>query len=300
MGVKGLYTYLKHYRNEIDPREYFPQRIGIDAMSLLYRFKGATEELMDLIKGLRAAGHTLFFVFDGKPPEEKGREIQARKDMKQGAQTQAQSIEAFLKTEEAQKMDASARDILELKLQQCQVQSWHMTRELRHEFQKKLWDMEIPYVKSVSEADDVLVDLAAAGKIDVIMSTDMDYLLSCVPKLWIPTKRGVFHFEELMLSEILEGERLTREGLRDAGLLCGSEERAFTKGVPCQVAFVWMSHYGSLEALLKSNVRDPTMRKLFPGMEAVERARQTVAAHPSFSRMRPDHYERVKDFLHSL
>ena len=300
MGVKGLYSYLKHYRNDIDPCDYFPQRIGVDAMSLLYRFKGNTDELFTLLKGLKTVGHTLFFVFDGKPPAEKEREIQARKDSKVEAATQAESIQAFLATEEAATMDKASRDHLELTLQRCQLQSWHMTRETRREFQARLWDMGIPYVKALTEADDVLTDLSVAGKLDVVLSTDMDYLLGGVSKLWIPTKKATFHFEELRTAEILEGERLTQQGLIDAGLLCGTEERSGAKGVPCQVAFVWMSHYGGLEALLESNVRDQTVRQMFPGRDAIYAARETVRPHPPFSRMRPDHFERVKDFLTSL
>jgi 5'-3' exonuclease len=239
-------------------------------------------------------------VFDGKPPPEKEREIQTRKETKVGAAAQAESIQTFLKSKEAGDMDAASIEILELTLQRCQNQSWHMTRETRQAFQKQLWDFGIPYVKSLSEADDVLIDLSSAGKLDVILSTDMDYLLGGVPKLWIPSKKGVFHFEELKAVDILEGEALTQQGLMDAGLLCGTEERQGAKGVPCRVAFVWMSHYGSLEGLLKSNVTDTTIRSMFPSVDAIAAARETVSPKPAFSRMRPDHYERVKDFLSSL
>jgi 5'-3' exonuclease len=163
MGVKGLYTYLKHYRNDIDPRESKPVRIGVDAMSLLYRHKGNTQDILELLKHLLQTGHTVFFVFDGKPPAEKEREVQARKDVKADAGEKATTIENFLQTDAAKEMDASARHLLELNLQRCQNQSWHMTRELRQEFQGLLWEANIPYVKSISEADDVLVDLFAAG-----------------------------------------------------------------------------------------------------------------------------------------
>jgi 5'-3' exonuclease len=299
MGVKGLYSYLKHYRNEIDPREQPPRRIGIDAMSILYRFKGDKEEIKAMLNGLKGVGNTILFVFDGKPPAEKEREIQSRKDAKTEAASQAESIGSFLRSDGAKELDSNSREVLEVSLQRCQNQSWHMTREMRREFQEELWNMDIPYVKSVSEADDVLIDLVAAGKIDTVISTDMDYLLGGVKVLWIPTKKATFHFEELRQSEILEGENLMPMSLIDAGLLCGSEERQ-VKGVPCSVAFTWMSHYGSLEALLKSSVRDATMRKLFPDTDAIFNARFQVAPKAVYSRIRPDHYERIKEFLDSL
>jgi len=300
MGVKGLYSYLKHYRNDIDPRELPAKRVGIDAMSLLYRFKGDSKEIWEFLKGLKAAGHTLFFVFDGKPPAEKEREIQNRKDSKAEAASQATSIEAFLKTDAAKDLDAKAREVLEQSLLRAQTQSWHMTRDMRRAFQEELWKEGIPYVKSLSEADDVLIDMVAANKLDVVLSSDMDFILGGVPVLWIPTKRGTFHLEEIRKEEVLEGERLTEQGLIDAGLLCGTEERAGAKGVPCLVAFSWMAHYGSLEGLLRSNVKDKVMRSMFPDGEAVAAARKSKAARGCYERMRPDHLERVKTFLESL
>lgn len=300
MGVKGLYTYLKHYRNDIDPRDISPKRIGIDAMSLLYRFKGNLTEIFELLRGLRGAGHTLFFVFDGKPPVEKEREVQARKDTKVEAASQADSIQLFLASDAAKELDTKSREVLEVSLQRCQNQSWHMTRDARRTFQGELWKESIPYVKSVSEADDVLVDLVGAGKIDVVLSTDMDFLLGGVKVLWVPSKKGVFHFEALDRDEILAGERLTEQGLIDAGILCGSEERLHAKGVACLLAFTWMSHYGNLMVLLKSGVTDQMMRSMFPDVATVEAARLRMAPQPAYSRIRPDHLERVRGFLDAL
>ena len=304
MGVKGLYSYLKHYRNDIDPLLEAPQRIGVDAMSLLYRFRGATGELLNAMRALRGAGHTLFFVFDGKPPAEKEPEVAARKEAKADAASQAVAIQTFLESEAAGALDARSRELLEFSVQRCQNQSWHMTRELRRAFQGELWKEGIPYVKSLSEADDVLLDLATARKLDVILTTDMDYLLGGVKRLWVPTRKGALAFEDVSLADILSGEELTWEAFRDAGLLCGTAERAGARGLPCSTAFSWMRHYGSLEALHQSNVRDMTFRAMFPTVAAIERARTFHAPpagdHVPYARMRPDHFERVRAFLEAL
>ena len=300
MGVKGLYSYLKHYRNYIDPRTQAPKRIGIDAMSLLYRFKGDTKEIFELLGALRNVGHKLFFVFDGKPPVEKEREVQNRKDQKTAAGAKADSIKSFLGSDAAKEVDNATRDLLEYSLERCTHQSWHMTRETRRAFQEELWKESIPYVKSVSEADDVLVDLSHAGKIDVVLTTDMDYILGGVKTLWIPTKKDTFFFEEICLADVLSGETLTQEALVDAGLLCGTEERAGAKGIPCDKAFTFMRYYGSLEAVLKGNVRMPILQSMFPDEAAIASARATCLAGEWNSRIRPDHYERVKEFLDTL
>jgi 5'-3' exonuclease len=300
MGVKGLYSYLKHYRNYIDPRQAAPKRIGIDAMSLLYRFKGDTKEIFNLLSELKNVGHKLFFVFDGKPPAEKEREVQNRKDQKTAAGAKAESIKSFLGSEAGDKIDAATRNLLEYSLERCTNQSWHMTRDSRRAFQDELWNHSIPYVKSLSEADDVLIDLSAAGKIDIVLTTDMDYILAGTGTLWIPTKKDTFFFEEIQLTDVLTGEGLTQAALLDAGLLCGTEERAAAKGIPCDKAFTYMRYYGSIEAVLNGNVRDLEIRQMFPDAEAVESARATCRPAEAYARMRPDHLERVKEFLDSL
>lgn len=302
MGIKGLYSYLKHYRQQLLLAPLGPRlRIGVDAMSVLYRFRGETDQILEALAPFRSSGHTLFFVFDGKPPAEKEQEVQARKKAKEVAGAQAAAIEQFLQTETAAAMAARDRELLETSLARAKSGAWHMTRDARRAFQERLWIEKIPYVKSVSEADDVLMDLVAAGKLDAIISTDMDCLLSGVDRLWIPIKKGITLFEEISLADVLEGENLTMDAFRDACLLCGTEERAGAKGVPAHTAFAWMRHYGSLDALLQSNVTDRAFREMFPGAEAVSAAR---AARPTnqeaYGRIRPDHLERTREFLDGL
>jgi 5'-3' exonuclease len=175
-----------------------------------------------------------------------------------------------------------------------------MTRDSRRAFQEQLWIKGFPYVKSVSEADDVLIDLVGAGKLDVIFTTDMDHLLGGAPRLWIPTRRGHMDIEEILLDDVLEGEALTPVAFQDACLLCGTEERDGARGVPAHTAFAWMRHYGSLEALLKSNVSDRAFRSMFNGPEAIQAARLVRTRRGAYERIRPDHLERVREFLDAL
>jgi len=300
MGVKGLYSYLRRYREQKDLRQLQPQRIGVDAMSLLYKHRGHTENILILLHALKKAGHRILFVFDGKPPAEKEREVQVRKDQKTAVISKAAALEAFLNSEAAATLEPSARDFLEFSLERLHKQSWHMTRELRRTFQGELWKAEIPYVKSISEADDVLVDLELNGKLDVILTTDMDYLLSGVKQLWIPTHRGLFTYEVLSLDKIMEGEGISVAGLMDAGLLCGTEERQKARGIPCDRAFTLIRYYGSIEKILESNVKDPVINDMFPDNDTIQKIRDNLKAKEPYSRIRTDHMERTKDFLLSL
>jgi hypothetical protein len=289
MGIRGLYTYLKHYKNEISLKGFKdPLRIGIDAMSFLYRYKNNNEDILQVLRALKEV-HRIFFVFDGKPPAEKGDEIRARKETKESSAAKASTLELFLQSDSAKEIDTSARQLLEDSLQRCQTKSWHASRTVRRAFQDVLWDEEIPYAKSMSEADDVLIDLYKAGKLDVILSSDMDYLAAGVERLWIPSHKGIFWAEEIILTDVLVGEDLTIEHFMDVGAICGVAPH-----LPCQTVFTWLRHYGSIEAILASTLRTSMT------LAAVQQARERFKACPAYSRIRPDHLERVVLFLETL
>jgi len=297
MGVKGLYTYLKAYRKEIhNPMKEPALRIGFDAMSMLYKYKSSYEDMYPLLKAFKAAGHRLVFIFDGKPPAEKEAEVKDRRDARESATTQATNLKEYLTDTTIQPKE---RKVLEFSLARLEFQGWHMTRDIRHAFQRALWDMEIPYVKALGEADDVLADMAAAGKLDVVVSTDMDFLLSGVSRLWIPLRTRYDGFEEILLSEILSGEGLSLNGLRDAGILCGVEMFRGRVSISSHIAFSWIRYYKSIEGVLNSTIDDVQLSVLRdPAL--LEKARDHFKTEPWDSRIRPDHLERCRAFMDAL
>jgi 5'-3' exonuclease len=297
MGVKGLYTYLKPYRKEIfNPMKEPALRIGFDAMSMLYKYKSSYEEMYPLLKAFKAAGHRLVFVFDGKPPTEKEAEVKDRRDARESATTQATNLKEYLADKTIQPKE---RMVLEYSLARLEFQGWHMTRDIRHTFQRALWDMEIPYVKALGEADDVLADMATAGKLDVVVSTDMDFLLSGVARLWIPLRTRYDGFEEILLDQVLKGEEMTLEGLRDTGILCGVESLRGRLSIASHVAFSWIRYYKSIEAILNSAIVEPQLEVL-KDETLLEKARGHFKTGPWDARIRPDHLERCRAAMDSL
>jgi 5'-3' exonuclease len=300
MGVKGLYTYVKKYRKDTlydsvpaDP----PLRIGFDAMSMLYKYKGNYAEMYPMLRGLKAAAHRLLFVFDGKPPVEKEAEVKERRDIRNSASTHADTLRATLSDTT---LGAQERAVLEYSLARLEFQGWHMTREIRHTFQKALWDMDIPYVKAIVEADDALAELVGAGKLDVVVSTDMDFLLSGVPRLWIPFRNGGDGFEEVMLSTVLEGENMTLDMLRDAGILCGVELLRGKVSIQSVMAFSWIRYYKSIEGLLHSTIKEPQFEHL-KDAALIEKIRASFVAGTNWkAQIRPDHLERCAAFMEAL
>lgn len=300
MGVKGLYTYLKKYRREQlydSLAKGPPLRIGFDAMSMLYKYKGSYPEMYPMLKGLKAAGHRLLFIFDGKPPTEKEAEVKERRDIRNSASTQAEVLRGALTNAD---LGAEERSILEYSLARMEFQGWHMTREIRHTVQKELWDMEIPYVKAIGEADDALSELVGAGKLDVVVSTDMDFLLSGVPRLWIPCRSGNDRYEEIVLSKVLQGEGMTLDMFRDAGILCGVEGLRGKVSIQSTIAFSWIRYYKSIEGLLNGAIKEPQFIHL-KDAELIEKLRAHFTSGTAWKeKIRPDHLERFAAVIEAL
>jgi len=287
MGIRGLYTYLKYYRRTFDLKDNKKPvlRIGIDAMSFLYRYRENTEEINLCLNTLKAQGHKILFIFDGKPPVEKDAEIESRKAHRETAATSAIAIQTFLESQSAKEIDNSSLQLIEDSLKRYQTKSWNVSRNLRRAFQDLLWDSNIPYVKSLSEADDVIIDLFKGSKLDVIISSDMDYIVAGISCLWIPNRRGPLYFEEIILDNVLQGESLNSQQLMEVGILATH--------VQCSTAFTWVRHYGSIENIMKTSLLGNSALNIQQGLKR-------FMNEPVYSRIRPDHLERVKEFLDGL
>ena len=300
MGVKGLYTYVKKYRRDTLYKSIPaqpPLRIGFDAMSMLYKYKANYPEMYPILRGLKEAGHTLLFIFDGKPPVEKEAEVKERREIRDTASSQAETLKQHLMDAT---LGAQERAVLQYSLARLEFQGWHMTREIRHTVQKELYDMGIPYMKAVGEADAALSELVGSGKLDVIVSTDMDFLLSGVPRLWIPFRTSNDGVEEILLSTVLEGENMTLDMLRDAGILCGVEGLRGKVSIQATIAFSWIRYYKSLEGLLQSTIKEPQFEHL-KDAALVKKVRDSFTAGTAWrEKIRPDHLEKVAAFMEAL
>ena len=204
MGVKGLYSYLKPHRRT--PSHINACAVGIDALSVLYKYRGKLEEIFTLIRSLQEKGYTFQVVFDGKAPESKRVEVDERRKKREEASRQAKELRAYLESDASQSLDEKGRSLLEKQIEQIESgDAWHSTRELRKEFQRRLTELGITYHRAEGEADDLLIELYKKKEIGVVLSADMDFLVAGVDRVWVPGKE----VEELCLSEILRDEEIS-------------------------------------------------------------------------------------------
>ncbi len=249
MGVKGLYSYLRAYRHPIDVNTLTqPCRIGVDGLSMLYKFRGDVEAILRALEPFKARGYSFVFVFDGKAPEFKAKEVEARKEKRTAALEHATALQEFLNSQDSQDvLDERSRAALERKIQGLQIgTAWHVSREARRAAKHTLWLAGIPSIKAIAEADDLLLALWREGKISQIVSTDMDFLVAGVQTLWIPSAH---QWEEVFLMDVLRGEGVTLKGFQDAAILCGMDSGSTLARLEPQRSFALLHHYGSLEVI---------------------------------------------------
>jgi hypothetical protein len=127
----------------------------------------------------------------------------------------------------------------------------------------------------------------------------MDFLLSGVGRLWIPLRNRYDGFEEILLKDVLKGEELELDGLRDTGILCGVEMLRGKLSIASTMAFSWIRYYKSIEGVLGSAINDSQLDAL-RDEELLQKIRMHFKTGPWDARIRPDHLERFKAFMDSL
>jgi len=248
--------------------------VALDAYNSLYQFLAAIrgedgKPLMDS-KGrvtshlsglfyrtinLLEHGIKVAYVFDGKPPKLKSKEIQKRQMIKEKAEKLYEEAIKKGKIEEARKYaQMSAK----------------LTKDMVEEAKRLLDAMGVPWVQAPSEGEAQAAYMASKGDAWASASQDYDSLLFGSPRLVrnltitgkrkLPGKREYVEVkpEEILLDCVLKKLGITREQLVDIAVLIGTDFNEGIKGVGPKTALRYVKTYGSLEKALKAlGVKDP-------------------------------------------
>jgi len=208
---------------------------------------------------------TLVFVFDGKPPPLKRREIEKRRRIKEKA-----LIEWQRSLEKGDYAEAFSKAVM----------TGSLTSEMIEDAKKLLELLGIPYVQAPAEAEAQAAYMAKRGDVWASSSRDYDSLLFGTPRLvryltiegkeFLPS-RGVsrpLEPELIILEEMLSKIGITREQLIDLAILIGTDFNDGIKGIGPKTALKLIKKYGKIERLplkirekIDSNYED--IRKIF-------------------------------------
>ncbi|MCP8322733.1 MAG: flap endonuclease-1 [Candidatus Methylarchaceae archaeon HK02M2] len=236
MGV-DLKNLIKKERLSLD--NLSRRTLAIDAYNALYQFLavirgGWGEPLMDKQRRITShlsglfyrninfleRGIKLVYVFDGKPPEIKEREIERRRKFKREA------TEKYMKAFKAGKVD---------EVRKYAQSTSQLETKMVEDAKKLLTIMGIPWVQAPSEGEAQAAYMARKGEVWAAVSQDHDSLLfgatRLVRNLTISGKRKLpgknvyvtIDPERVDLDKILKDLSITREQLVDIGILIGTD-----------------------------------------------------------------------------
>jgi flap endonuclease-1 len=213
----------------------------------------------------------LAYVFDGTPPPRKAPEIAKRR--------------AGRARYEEERAAALARGDLAQAYSKATMTS-RLTREMVAEARELLRLMGVPTVQAPSEGEAQAAHMAATNPLVwAAASKDYDSLLFGAPRLvrfltisgreFLPS-RGTFRPivpETIVLDSLLDGWRISREGLVDLAILVGTDFNDGIKGIGPKKALVLVQRYGRIENMPEE------IRQALGDPDAVDPVRQ-IFLHP--------------------
>jgi 5'-3' exonuclease len=250
MGVKGLYSFLKPSGQPLNIKSVRNLRIGIDISFFLYRWGFAPEIYFNFIRTLQENGNRVIFVFDGKPGAKKEPELEERRRKFNAAEQYVISLEENMATGN---FDAQQTEILQRTVDVEKRKLKRPTKEERHSLKQAFYREWIPMLKSIEEADELLVALIRENDIDVVITGDTDIIRLGALRVWMPTNDNATQFLEFNSAKLFKKLGITWEQFQEVCILCGGNGMGFddTRRIDIRKAYNWIRVYGSIDGIIK-------------------------------------------------
>jgi flap endonuclease-1 len=293
MGIKGLMKFLqdaapKAIREVDSPQAYTGRLLAIDASMCLYQFmimirenhSGSYQNLTNeagevtshiigmltrTIK-LMENGIKPVYVFDGKPPELKLGELEARRAKAADAKA---NLQIALESGDQEKILKATKGTV------------RVTKEQNQQTKELLKLMGIPVVEAPSEAEATCAALCRDGKVYAAATEDADCLTFGTKTLvrnLMAAESQKKQILEVSLERVLEQLNVSMDQFIDFCILSGCDYCDTIKGVGPQTAIRLIMEHGSLEKVLETieperipaNFRYQAARQFFQECEAVD------------------------------
>lgn len=193
MGVKLLNTFLKMMVGskkksndaikKITFEDLYDKKIVIDTSIYMYRFIGENkliENFYLMCSLFRHYNIHPLFVFDGKPPTEKGETIQKRKEEKEKAKEEYQILKDKIKDTNITQNEKNEieQQMLELKKSFIHIKN-HNVKDLKNLFNT----MGVNYIEANGEAEQLCAKIVLQKKAFACLSEDTDLFVYGCPRV---------------------------------------------------------------------------------------------------------------------
>ncbi|GAB0099052.1 Flap endonuclease 1 [Sergentomyia squamirostris] len=261
MGILGLSKLLADLvptaikENEI--KNYFGRKVAIDASMCLYQFLIAvrsegvqlttvdgetTSHLMGIFyRTIRLLDNGIkpVYVFDGKPPNLKGGELQKRAERREEAQKQ---LDKATEAGDTEAIDKFNRRLVKV------------TKAHMDEAKELLKLMGVPYVEAPCEAEAQCAAMVKAGKVFATATEDMDALTfgsSILLRHLTTSEARKMPVQEINYERILHGLEFTRDQFIDLCILLGCDYCDSIRGIGPKRAIELVKQHKSIETILE-------------------------------------------------
>lgn len=243
---------------EMDISQLLGRVIAIDASMQIYQFlvtvRHSGNQLTDAdgnttshLQGILhrtvhfiQSGIRPVYVFDGKPPELKGAELERRKERRAEAE---QQLKMAIEAGNEEDIDKFSRRTVRMDPEQVE------------ECKKLLTLMGIPVVQAPCEAEAECAALCRANKAFATATEDMDALAHATPILirhLTYNKGQTGTIIQIDYNQVLKESGITREEFVDFCILCGCDYCGTIKGIGPGSAFKLIQKHKCIEEILKN------------------------------------------------
>lgn len=262
MGILGLSKLVADAAasaiKENEMKNYFGRKVAIDASMSLYQFliavrsEGAqltsadgetTSHLMGTFyRTIRMIDNGIkpVYVFDGKPPQMKGGELEKRTEKRQKAQADLDKAQEEGNQEEVDKQSKRLVKVTKDHVNDCKILLKHMG---------------VPFVEAPCEAEAQCAELAKNGKVYAVGTEDMDALTfgtTILLRHLTFSEARKMPIKEFYLDKVLDGFEMDTDQFIDLCILLGCDYCDKIKGIGPKKAIELVRNHKNIETILEN------------------------------------------------
>jgi flap endonuclease-1 len=255
MGINGLNTFLKEKipmaLQEVHLNRFKGKKIAIDTSIYFYKFLYKNERFIEgffqQIYRLMLNNIMPIYIFDGIPPIEKNETLKLRKEKRDEIKKHIEILEEKIKS--TTDYNIKKRDIFELtKLKKKNIRVTNYHRDTLKIF---LDMIGIQYYQAPEEADIICNTLFKRGVVELVLSDDMDLLVSGTDKLlrcFNVSSNKIMFYDINKITSMLE---LNTEQWLNLCILSGCDYCPRIPGIGIKNAYKYILKYNTIEEILE-------------------------------------------------
>jgi len=300
MGIKGLYSFIKHLGKPVSIRDASHMRFGIDISYFMHRWgTDDVQQYLDFINSMLVNNNRVLFVFDGKPSKHKETEIEQRRVAASAAEKYATSLQGAM-AEPTADFTKEQLQILNNTIDLQLKRAMRPTKEKRQQLKRLFYENLIHMLKSSGEADELLVALNKEDDVDILISGDTDLIRLGARRIWVPLNNddGI-NYLEFEYSMLLKALNLNERQFQEMCILTGGVPSVqVLKPVDIRKAWSNIRVYGTIQQFMFKNGQEKLYTSTYD--KEIIMNKKNINENMVKQWIREDEYDRLEAWRNGL